>query len=197
MDFLAYEKYLEWVDSKIAKFFEQAKPYVFCKVGCAHCCKRGEYPYSLLEFKYILYGSLNLSKETMLEIDKNVEEVRALQRENTEERFFYRCPFLINDKCAVYKYRGLICRTHGLAFYINENNNFKVPSCVDLGLNYSNVVDSEHKLFSQEMFDKLGIEEEPLAYNLSLKFLLNNDATQKLELDFGENRPLIDWFVAE
>lgn len=195
LDFLAYEKYLEYMDSKIEKFFEQAKPYVFCKEGCSHCCQKGQYPYSHLEFRYLLYGSLNLSKEQMLLIDKNVEDVKKLQKENTDDRFFYRCPFLIDDKCSVYKYRGLICRSHGLAFYIDKAQNYKIPGCVDYGLNYSNVVDLNQKLVSKEMFDKLGIEEEPVAYNLSLKYLLNNDATKALNLEFGKNKPLIDWFV--
>lgn len=190
--FELYEKYLEYIDAKIQKFFKQAEPYVFCKEGCSYCCEKGQYPFSELEFNYLLFGTLGLTPEETNEIDKNIIEIKKLQKENKEEQFLYRCPFLINKRCSVYKYRGIICRTHGLAFY-GENQDFKVPGCVDYGLNYSNVVDKDQKLISLEMFEKLGIENEPLAYNLSLKFLLNSEMAKILQLNFGENKLLIDW----
>ena len=196
--FEMYEKYLEVVGAKIARFFKQAEPFVFCKEGCSSCCEKGQYPFSELEFKYILYGSLNLTKEQLATIDKNIGVIKEEQR-NCEDvsKFMYRCPFLIDNKCCVYEYRALICRTHGLAFYIDENENFKLPACFNQGLNYSNVVETcengNAKLFSREKFEKLGIKDEPLAYNLGLKFLLNNEGTQYLGLNFGENKPLIDW----
>lgn len=191
-----YEKYLDFIGEKLAKFFKQAEAFVFCKEGCSHCCEKGQYPYSELEFKYLLYGSLNLPPETLQQIDKNIYELKQSAKDLTEEerkKFMYRCPFLIDKKCSVYMHRGLICRTHGLAFYLNETENFKIPGCADLGLNYSNVVDKNHKMFSREKFNKLGIKEEPLAYNLSLKFLYGCEAAKILNLEFGENKLLIDW----
>lgn len=192
--FRTYEKYLDQIGAKIDKFFDQAKPYIFCKEGCSHCCETGQYPFSELEFKYILFGALNLSAEEIKIIDENVAEIKKQQKESNDDPFMYKCPFLINKRCCVYKYRGLICRTHGLAFYIDDNQNIKIPGCVDFGLNYSNVVDKETKMISQEIFDSLGFEKEPVAYNLSLKFLMNNEATEYLELDFGESKASIDWF---
>lgn len=196
--FEAYEKYLEVMDAKFAKFFKQAEAFIFCKEGCSSCCEKGQYPFSELEFKYILYGSLNLTPEQVAIIDKNTNEIKKQQREcEDREKFMYRCPFLIDNRCCVYKHRALICRTHGLAFYIGDNDNFRVPGCFNLGLNYSNIAvaneEGDAKIFSREKFEKLGIEEEPLAYNLSLKFLLNNEGTKFLGLEFGENKPLIDW----
>lgn len=194
LEFALYEKYLEYIDGKIAKFFNQASPYIFCKEGCSFCCKKGAYPFSHLEFRYLLFGSLSLKPEEMLTIDKNVDKLKELQKQNSEDVFYYECPFLINNKCSVYKHRGLICRSHGLVFYLQETKELRVPACVDEGLNYSSVYDKKTKIFSKNMFEKTGIKDEPVAYNLSLKFLLNNDATKALDLNFGENKPLIDWF---
>jgi len=196
--FEAYEKYLEVINAKIAKFFKQAETFVFCKEGCSICCEQGQYPFSELEFKYLLYGSLNLKPEQIAIIDENIVQIKKEQRECEDvAKFMYRCPFLIDNRCCVYAYRGLICRTHGLAFYIDENDNFRVPGCFNHGLNYSNVAEvnenGDAKLYSREKFEQLGITDEPLAYNLSLKFLLNNEGTKYLELEFGENKPLIDW----
>ena len=53
-----YLKYLEFIDSKLHKFFERQKDYIFCKKGCAKCCKNAEFPYSLIELKYLLTGFL-------------------------------------------------------------------------------------------------------------------------------------------
>ncbi len=192
-----YEKYLEFLDAKLQVFFEQSKAFIFCKEGCSKCCEIGQYPYSEIEFKYLLYGSLNLTKEQVALIDKHIAEIKKQQQDcEDKDKFKYRCPFLIDNRCCVYKHRGLICRTHGLAFYLNEKDNFKVPGCYEYGLNYSNVIEvnenGDGKLFSREKFNQLGIEQEPLAYNLSLKFLLNT-AEEHFNVNCGENKPLIDW----
>ena len=52
-------------------------------------------------------------------------------------------------------------------------------------------------MLSQEMFEATGFATEPVAFNLSLKFMLNNEITKYLELDFGEQKTMIDWFNIE
>jgi len=194
----AYKTYLELLDNRIAQYFEQSKDFVFCKEGCSSCCEKGQYPCSQLEFTYILQGSLDLKPAQLAIIDKNIAEIKKQQRE-CEDRptFTYRCPFLIENRCSVYHHRAFICRTHGLAFYIDENVELKLPGCFHIGLNYSNVFELNEKgspvLISRERCEQLGIEEDPLAYNLGLKTLLYNEDTQRLKLKFGDNKALIDW----
>ena len=53
-----YEKFLEVVDDDLRKIFDYQKEYLACKEGCAHCCKRGDFPMSELEFKYLMLGFL-------------------------------------------------------------------------------------------------------------------------------------------
>ena len=69
----------------------------------------------------------------------------------------------------------------------------KVPNCVFKGLNYAKVYDPQTKLISTELFKKEGYKNEPVAYNLSLKFLYNNEITDYIGINFGTVKPMIDW----
>lgn len=193
-DILKYEYYLTAIQKQLGAFFEEQAPYIFCKEGCSHCCEKGEYPFSEIEFAYLMIGVRTLAPETVAQIEKNILEVKS-EREHYsgDEAFMYECPFLINKRCSLYNYRGIICRTHGLAFFSKEQK-LLVPACVDKGLNYSNVYDFEKGCISDEKYSQSGIEQEPLAHNVGLYFMVNNSLTKELKLDFGEIKPMVDWF---
>ena len=193
-DILKYEYYLTAIQKQLGVFFEEQSPYIFCKEGCSHCCEKGEYPFSEIEFAYLMIGVRTLVPETVAQIEKNILEVKS-EREHYsgDGAFMYKCPFLINKRCSLYNYRGIICRTHGLAFFSKEQK-LLVPACVDKGLNYSNVYYFEKGCISDEKYSKSGIEQEPLAHNVGLYFMINNSLTKELKLDFGEIKPMVDWF---
>ena len=193
-----YEKYLEILNSYLTKYFDQQKPYIHCKEGCSICCETGLYPLSNLEFDYLTIGFHMLSPEEQRQVKENIKQIKTDRENNKDDEIgYYKCPFLLNKRCSAYKYRGIICRTYGLLHFTtdkDDNQKFNVPCCVSDGLNYSSVYDEEKQMISAEKFSKLGIEEEPLSYNLGLKYLLNNEFTTQLNLTFGENKNLIDWF---
>lgn len=196
-DIEKYEIYLRFVDKKVGEFFKEQAPYIFCKEGCSHCCETGEYPFSKIEFAYLMIGVKSLSPEVVQKIEENMYRIR-LEKEayKGNKPFMHACPFLIENKCSLYRYRGIICRTHGLAFF-SKTNKLLVPACVNLGLNYSNVYDFENETISDEKYKNSGIEQEPLAHNVGLHFMMNNDLTKNLELDFGELKPMHQWFLTE
>ncbi len=190
-----YVEYLYTIQKKIDGFFENQKPYIFCKEGCSACCKTGEYPFTQVEMQYLMLGFHQLPTETKLKVLAKINELKErYATANKEESFMHECPFLVDDKCSVYDFRGLICRTHGLAFY-DANGKLRVPSCIHEGLNYSNVFDPEKNILCGDRWAATGIEQEPVSFNLSRKFLLNNEATKYLELDFGEEKAMIGWLV--
>lgn len=193
-----YEKYLNLINKHLLqKFFEQQKDYINCKSGCSFCCEAGEYPFSEVEFQYAMLGYNSLSEEEKGIIQAKIEKVKKTKAEFNKKGFMYECPFLINKKCSIYNYRGIICRTHGLMYFIPDEDTptkSKCPSCINIGLNYSNIYDKAKNVISVEMWEKTGIETEPVAYNIGLKYLLNNILTEELELEFGEVKALIDWF---
>lgn len=189
-----YKIYLNILNEKLAKFFNSQKDYIFCKEGCSHCCKNSAFPYSKVEFDYLKQGFEAFDEINKQAVFRQVEELKNQKlNSNLGDDFVYDCPFLINEKCSVYEHRGIICRTFGLPYFTDEGK-IKTPFCVNMGLNYSSVYDEKTKTFSSEMFEKTGFEQEPLSFNLSLKYLLNNEAVKYLELNFGENKALIDWF---
>lgn len=180
-----YEKFLFILDGTLHTIFEREKEYLCCKEGCSLCCEQGEYPVSDLEFEYLMYGFKTLDADLQKKINKTIEEIK-----NSDERL-HRCPFLVDKKCALYKYRPLICRTFGV---ISENKYGKltIPFCRKEGLNYSKVFDTERKMISSELVAKYNYSKEPTAYNLNNENIMNLDIARDLNLSFGEIRKMKD-----
>jgi Fe-S-cluster containining protein len=189
-----YEKYLAFLNNKLEKFFNEQAPYIFCKKGCSKCCRNAEFPYSELEAKYLYEGFKKLDSSTQTVINNNIERIKNEKAVFNGAKFLYTCPFLINDVCSLYNYRGIVCRTFGLIANTNSEN-AKLPFCHSEGLNYSNVVDMEKNQITQEKFLQSGFKTEPLGYNVSYDFLTSPKTENVFNIKFGDKKPLIDWFL--
>lgn len=182
----AYEKFLEEFDKKLESYFKSQKNYIKCEKGCSKCCEIGEYPFSRLEAEYIMRAFIRLPKETKDKIRANIEGLKKDKMASKAQRFLYKCPFLIDNLCALYKYRGIVCRTHGLAYLDDLTNKIKLPECARIGLNYSGV-------FNQKD-DSIYIV-NPIKENFKIDYILRSDTAQRYKLECGAIRPLIDWFL--
>ena len=182
-----YLLYIAYLTNKLDRFFKEQSPYIFCKKGCSKCCQNGEYPFSKAEFNFIMIGFSKLPQETQNKILKKVELIKKNKTKT------YECPFLINNECSVYDFRGIICRSFGL-MSINPNGLSKIPFCAFERLNYSNVIEPETKVISSEKYRQLGDVPEPLAYNVSYDFLTSKNIEENFHINFGEKKALIDWF---
>jgi len=187
-----YEKYLEIVGSYLDKYFKQQKPYIHCKEGCSLCCKCGEYPFTRLEMQYLMSGFMKLDEASKKTIREKISELKKEKQKTLEngEKFMYECPFLIDKRCSVYDYRGLICRNHGLmTMFTNKDKKetFQIPYCAREDLNYSIVYDKKRGTISKKLWRKSGIKQEPLSYNVGLDYLLNNEFTQNLNINSANN----------
>lgn len=180
-----YEKFLFVLDGTLKTIFDREKEYLCCKEGCSLCCEKGEYPMSDLEFEYLMYGLKTLDENTQHRINKAIDEIKK-----SDDRLHI-CPFLIDKKCSLYKYRPIICRTFGV---ISENKYGKltIPFCRQEGLNYSKVFDPEKKQISSELVKKFHYTKEPTAYKLNNEILMNLDISKELNLSFGEIRKMKD-----
>lgn len=188
-----YKNYLNFLDRKLGEFFERQKPFIFCKRGCSYCCKKSEFPYSLLEMQYLLSSLPTLSEETLCKIEENLQNIKARKLKYRGKKFRYDCPFLVDDVCSVYEYRGVICRSFGLMTIYDKGP--KAPFCSHLGLNYSNVLNLRRRTISPLKYKKLGVKEEPLGFNVSYKFLTGTNFEEAYGIVFGERKPMIDWFL--
>ena len=189
----AYENYLRFLDSRLEKFFKSQKPYVFCKKGCTKCCKHAQFPYSLTEMQYLLSAVEKMDTNTYNRIEQNLRNIMIKKQKFKGKKFLYDCPFLLDDECSVYEYRGVVCRTFGLITQY-ENGTIKAPFCFNSGLNYSNVLNLRKKTISIRKFKKLNVKEEPLGFNISYEFLTSEDFEKQFNFKFGEVKPMIDWF---
>lgn len=189
-----YEEYLGVLSERLERFFRSQEPYISCKAGCSYCCEIGSFPFSKLEYEYLKIGFDALDEGLKNEI---IEKVRKIRHDKVlagnDCNYLYECPFLIDKKCCVYENRGIICRTFGLPYY-DETGRIKMPACINVGLNYSEVYDKEAKMISSELFEQKGYEVEPVAFNLDLDFLINSEEAKSFGLGFGEQKALVDWF---
>ena len=136
------------------------------------------------------FSKLPVDKQNLiLEKIKNLK----MQKEKISENFTYECPFLINNECSVYEFRGIICRSFGL-MSINPKGKSKIPFCAFEGLNYSNVLDTETGIISTEKYKKLKNAPEPVAFNTGYEFLTSDKIAKNFNINFGEKKALIDWF---
>lgn len=178
-----YRKYLEILDVRLKDMFEKQAPFIKCKKGCTYCCKEGEYPLSELEYINLMLYYHSLSNDVKGVINQKIEKILEQNKQK-----FYECPFLVNEECAVYPARPIICRTFGLISF-KTNGRPKMPFCIEFGLNYANVYDKETELLIKCADDGT----EPLAFNIDRRTLRNAEMQDLFDLYFGEDKALISW----
>ena len=54
----------------------EQKDYIFCKKGCGHCCKNGQYPYSEIEAKFLLLGFFRIPLKEQQEVIKRIKVLK-------------------------------------------------------------------------------------------------------------------------
>lgn len=186
-----YSKFLSFLDEKLNGFFESQKPFICCKEGCCKCCENAEFPYTKLEFDYLMLGYMNLDKKTKQLVDEKIDFLKTQRNKSKEDVFAHTCPFLINGKCCVYNYRGIVCRTFGL-MAIRKDSKPSIPFCANIGLNYSIVFDKKNKVISSKMLKESKIQTEPLVFNIDYAFLISDEYAKNFNLKFDEPKPLLE-----
>lgn len=161
-----YETFLKEFDLKLKDYFEQFGENICCHKGCSECCETGDYPMSDIELQYLMLGYAELTPEIKIIVQKNIADMKKGGA----------CPFLINKGCSVYKYRPIICRVHGLAYYYNGEK-VKIPHCANTGKNFS-------KIYKNGEF-----------YGTPIK--LNLDTYHILEGIYSDIKNLYDWIHNE
>jgi len=182
-----YREYLKYLDKELAKMFEAQKTFIKCKKGCAYCCREGEYPVSELEYVNMMLCYNKLPEELKGRVDENIINILKKSREK-----LYECPFLVDGVCSVYPARAIICRAFGLLSY-DDKGNKRMPFCVNLNLNYSEIFDEKTSTLTGKASDGT----EPAAFNIDRHFLRSRRIEKEFNIFFGEDKPLVEWLAEE
>ena len=104
------DRYLDQLRAKIDQHFADAverEPESFaCASGCSRCCGHR-------------FGVFALEARRVREALLHLEATRPGERERlrasaSDPEHAHQCALLLDDRCAVYEERPLLCRTHGL-----------------------------------------------------------------------------------
>ena len=198
IEYRNFINYLNFIQEKLDRFFEAQSPFIFCSKGCGRCCKNQIFPYSQIEIQNLIVGASKLDSATQKTIENNIDTVlhnkqKFDKNKKIKKRFFYDCPFLINNVCSIYEYRGIVCRAFGLMTKY-EDDATGVPFCCFDGLNYSNVINLKTKKLSTRKYKKLKTEKTPNIYHVTYKELTDEALANGFGFKFGEIKPMIDWF---
>lgn len=185
-----YTIFLHTLNKELERMFANQAEFIKCKEGCSFCCEHGEYPFSKLEFDYLLEGYKKLDSETKFKILENIARINEEQTKSNETPFMHDCPFLINKRCSVYENRGIICRTFGLLCE-HDDGRLTMPFCQEKGLNYSQVYDNEIGQITSEKVEQC--KTEPQAYRISRDNIQNLSIAKNLDIDWGESKTMIDY----
>lgn len=190
-NFQNYKIFLSGIDNDTEIIFEHQKEYLCCKEGCSLCCERGDYPMSQIEFNYMMQGFSKLSKELQNEIKLNIEEIIK-----NGDKDSYKCPFLKENRCTIYKYRPLVCRLFGV---LTEDASGKpaYPFCMEEGLNYYNIYDKEKGHMSMDLVLEKGFKNYPHFFKLSNNIVMELPLAKQLNVDFGKTGRMIDFLCEE
>ena len=186
-----YQIFLNLFMKEIDRMFNEQKEFIKCKEGCSYCCEYGEYPFSELEFEYLLDGYKLLDKSAKTKILENISKLNKDLYEFKGDKFMYDCPFLIDKKCSVYNNRGIICRTFGL-LTDHDDGRLTMPFCQSKGLNYSQIYDEELGQLVMEKDGKILAETEPKAYRIARENVQKLSIAKNLNIEWGESKTLLD-----
>lgn len=187
-----YEIFLYTLNKELQKMFDNQAEFIKCKEGCSYCCEKGEYPFSELEFNYLIEGYKQLDSNTKKIIKENIKQINKEKSKNTDIIFMHKCPFLIDKRCSVYKNRGIICRTFGLLCEHNDGR-LTIPFCHEYGLNYAQLYDKE---LGQLIDERDGIKlskTEPAAFRIERDNIMNLSIAKNLNIVWGDSKTMIDF----
>jgi len=147
-----------------ARYNEAANYYGFCCGGCEeNCCFTRFYHHTFVEYLYILEGFETLGHGTQAEIREKAllvcRQTSELEKSGLPVRL--PCPLNYEGLCALYSYRPMICRLHGIPHELIIPGREKIlsPGCGEF---LSRCGEKEYVTFDRTPFyaEMAGLEKE-------------------------------------
>jgi uncharacterized protein len=131
-----YQQLVNLTDRLAARLSARYGAHLACRAGCSGCCH-----HHLSVFPVEAAAIAEAVKALPAETQAIIRRQAAAVREREARGLSVACPLLVDDRCAVYESRPLICRTQGLPLLIEAEDsaqevdfcplNFTTPGAVD------------------------------------------------------------------
>ena len=139
---MVYRQLIQRIEELAARLSSYYSKHLVCRAGCSSCCH-----HHLTVFR-VEADAIREAIQALPEETRSLVEQRAREVNEREELGLpLACPLLIDDRCAIYSSRPVICRTQGLPLLFESDDgeeevdfcplNFSTPGAV-------NDLDEEH-----------------------------------------------------
>jgi hypothetical protein len=112
-----YQRLLAEIDEAGLALAAQYRAHLACRAGCCSCCRHDLSVFEV-EADSVRTTILNLPEKTRERIVAQAENVRRLKNLGKKAC----CPMLLENRCAIYHCRPIICRTQGLPLLITKED---------------------------------------------------------------------------
>jgi uncharacterized protein len=120
-----YDTLVARVDALAARFSARYAKHLVCRAGCSGCCHHH------LSVFAVEAAAIRRAIEAMPAALRGRVEAQARETDVREARGEpVACPLLVDDRCAIYESRPLICRTQGLPLLLEaDDGELEVDFC--------------------------------------------------------------------
>ncbi len=121
----SYRQLIEQVDTLTATLSSHYAPHLVCRSGCSGCCHHHLSVFAV-EAAAVQDAIDALPEPVRVRLERQAGEVLEMEMHGEAVA----CPMLIDDRCAIYESRPLICRTQGLPLLLEaEDGQPEVDFC--------------------------------------------------------------------
>lgn len=120
-----YEQFVQQVDTLTNTLSTRYAKHLVCRAGCSGCCQHhlSVFP---VEAARVKAASAALPDELRARIEQQARTVNEREAQGQPVA----CPLLVDEHCAIYEARPLICRTQGLPLLLEaEDGGHEVDFC--------------------------------------------------------------------
>ena len=144
------------VDELCGRIEAEFGPHLACRAGCSGCCRH-------ITLSWVEAVALNVALREL-----SAEQAEAVRQNARTAATEGPCPLLIDERCALYASRPIICRTHGLPILTVRDDARSIDFCplnfqgldtlpgnavVDLE-RLNTLLDSVNRLFIAQCFEQ-------------------------------------------
>jgi uncharacterized protein len=121
----AYQRFLQQINELTDSLNQHYARHLVCRAGCSQCCHHHLSVFAV-EAEAVRQAIAALPASEQQQVKQQARETMAQEARELPVK----CPLLVNDRCAIYESRPVICRTQGLPLLLAvENGEAEVDFC--------------------------------------------------------------------